>query len=218
MRKFLSVLSLVVAAAIAVTAVTRSARASAASASSEMQQASSQEQSASHSHEKCELHGGEVVMTPTNHFEVLFTDQEARVYVYDEKQAPIVDLAAAKATLTLETKAGKSASLAMTYLKPDAAAGRTQGALVVRHDFTSITKAPTKALFHLEGIGAKVTEFKSTAVLGTRSIYVCPMHPDVTGEDPGKCSRCGMNLVKQGGPAMHEHGAAKGEETEHHHP
>ena len=218
MRRILFVMSLVVAAAIMVVAVTRSARNSAASGSSEMQRASGQEESAGHSHEKCELHGGEVVMTPTNHFEVLFTDQEARVYVYDEKQAPIVDLAAAKATLTLETKAGKSAPLALTYLKPDAATGRTQGALVVRHDFTSAAKTPTKALFHIEGIGAKATEFKSAAALGTRNSYVCPMHPDVTGEDPGKCSRCGMNLVKQGEPATHEHGAAHGEEAEHHHP
>ena len=26
--------------------------------------------------------------------------------------------------------------------------------------------------------------------------YVCPMHPDVTSDKPGKCSKCGMDLVK----------------------
>lgn len=27
--------------------------------------------------------------------------------------------------------------------------------------------------------------------------YVCPMHPDVTSDKPGKCSKCGMDLVKK---------------------
>ena len=26
--------------------------------------------------------------------------------------------------------------------------------------------------------------------------YTCPMHPDVTSDKPGKCSKCGMDLVK----------------------
>ncbi len=25
--------------------------------------------------------------------------------------------------------------------------------------------------------------------------YVCPMHPDVRSDQPGKCPKCGMNLV-----------------------
>ena len=27
--------------------------------------------------------------------------------------------------------------------------------------------------------------------------YVCPMHPEVTSAEPGKCSKCGMDLVKR---------------------
>ena len=27
--------------------------------------------------------------------------------------------------------------------------------------------------------------------------YACPMHPDVTSDKPGKCSKCGMSLVKK---------------------
>jgi hypothetical protein len=26
--------------------------------------------------------------------------------------------------------------------------------------------------------------------------YICPMHADVTSDKPGKCSKCGMDLVK----------------------
>jgi hypothetical protein len=25
-------------------------------------------------------------------------------------------------------------------------------------------------------------------------VYVCPMHPDVKSDKPGKCPKCGMNL------------------------
>lgn len=28
-------------------------------------------------------------------------------------------------------------------------------------------------------------------------VYTCPMHPDVKSEKPGKCPRCGMDLVKK---------------------
>jgi hypothetical protein len=26
-------------------------------------------------------------------------------------------------------------------------------------------------------------------------VYVCPMHPDVTSSAPGRCPKCGMDLV-----------------------
>jgi hypothetical protein len=29
-------------------------------------------------------------------------------------------------------------------------------------------------------------------------IYRCPMHPDVRGTKPGKCPKCGMDLMPEG--------------------
>jgi Heavy metal binding domain len=29
-------------------------------------------------------------------------------------------------------------------------------------------------------------------------LYLCPMHSDVRQSNPGKCPRCGMNLVAEG--------------------
>lgn len=26
--------------------------------------------------------------------------------------------------------------------------------------------------------------------------YTCPMHPEVVSDKPGKCPKCGMNLIK----------------------
>jgi hypothetical protein len=28
-------------------------------------------------------------------------------------------------------------------------------------------------------------------------MYFCPMHPEVTSDQPGKCPKCGMDLVKR---------------------
>ncbi len=35
-----------------------------------------------------------------------------------------------------------------------------------------------------------------TATTG-KVLYVCPMHPEETSDKPGKCPKCGMDLVKK---------------------
>ncbi len=40
---------------------------------------------------------------------------------------------------------------------------------------------------HIQGAGAPAT-------LAAQK-YTCPMHPEVIADKPGKCPKCGMNLV-----------------------
>lgn len=42
----------------------------------------------------------------------------------------------------------------------------------------------------------------------TGATYVCPMHPDVRQAGPGKCSRCGMALRREGGDGEQKGGHA----------
>ncbi len=39
--------------------------------------------------------------------------------------------------------------------------------------------------------------------------FTCPMHPEIERDKPGKCPKCGMNLVERGKQAelseMHDH-------------
>ena len=39
--------------------------------------------------------------------------------------------------------------------------------------------------------------FYSIASAQTRTIYTCPMHPEVQSSNPGNCPKCGMTLVKK---------------------
>jgi len=35
-----------------------------------------------------------------------------------------------------------------------------------------------------------------------RKVYTCPMHPEVISDKPGKCPKCGMNLVEKKPPVV----------------
>lgn len=37
----------------------------------------------------------------------------------------------------------------------------------------------------------------ASATATAKQMYVCPMHPEITSEKPGDCSKCGMALVKK---------------------
>ncbi|HLO91694.1 MAG TPA: heavy metal-binding domain-containing protein [Lentimicrobium sp.] len=43
-------------------------------------------------------------------------------------------------------------------------------------------------------------QIEDTASAGKQqlaAVYTCPMHPEVTSDQPGKCPKCGMDLVKK---------------------
>lgn len=46
--------------------------------------------------------------------------------------------------------------------------------------------------------GAQMAQQGAQAGAGTQ--YTCPMHPDVRSDKPGKCPKCGMNLVAAAPP------------------
>ena len=49
------------------------------------------------------------------------------------------------------------------------------------------------------GVQFNITSCKSSkSTTETKKItYVCPMHPEVTSDKPGKCPKCGMDLVEK---------------------
>ena len=44
---------------------------------------------------------------------------------------------------------------------------------------------------------AKGAETQNTGIgSSVEAVYTCPMHPEVRSDKPGKCPKCGMDLVK----------------------
>ena len=92
------------------------------------------------------------------------------------------------------------------FPKPDASAGTGQEAL--QQAVAGLRRSFAEGAFSPEAPQFDVDE------LLTRTAYVCPMHPEVTSDEPGSCPKCGMDLVPretaggmdQGHPRMdHEH-------------
>lgn len=65
---------------------------------------------------------------------------------------------------------------------------------------------------HAEGEGMKgdMPHAEGEGMKGDMPMYACPMHPDITSNEPGDCSKCGMALEMQEGHdhGSHDHGEA----------
>jgi len=168
------------------------------------------ESEAGHSHHMAMVHGGEVTMTPHHHFEVLFTDKQARVYVYDDQQAPINDLSTVKTTMTLMAKDGKPETMTLQYMAPDPEKGRTQAYFYAEHDMSDVKDGAMKATVKLMGLEKEPVEFRTAVKMGQQMSYVCPMGDSAPAEDPGRCPMCGMDMT------MMEHGSGMGSHMDHH--
>jgi len=64
---------------------------------------------------------------------------------------------------------------------------------------------PMQAHRAMQPAGMHVEEHERGAA--EKEIYTCPMHPEVQQDKPGKCPKCGMDLVPKGEAHKMEHGA-----------
>jgi hypothetical protein len=42
--------------------------------------------------------------------------------------------------------------------------------------------------------GFQIREFALSPPEMNKTFFICPMHPEVKSDQPGKCPKCGMNL------------------------
>ena len=150
-----------------------------------------------HSQESSELHGGSVIMTPKHHFEVVFGSEEVRVYGYDGAHKPISEMMDAGVALTLQKTDGDPEELALSYVGPDAESGRKQGYFAAPYKFGDVEEGQIKATFLVSSMAKEPITFEAAVRVSEPVTYACPMHAEITGEDPIECSVCGMLLTKQ---------------------
>lgn len=146
------------------------------------------ESKAGHSHAASEIHGGKVVMTPRYHFEVAFTADAVRVYLYDGKQKPLsIKGASGQAKVTI--RRGKTTALPLRYVGP--ARPGDMDALEGSFAFAGVARGAAKLTFELKGLpdpAERDTVFRATF------------------EDPSKPATAGSPAPS---PA-HEHGHGHG--------
>ena len=163
------------------------------------------ESTAGHSHERSTLHGGQATMTPNHHFEVLFLEKELRVYVYDGKQNPVADPKDAKVSVTFMMKDKAMEPVKLAYLAPDMEKGRAQGYFHADHGLDDTKLDSVKALVKVAGLTKEPVEFRTAVAMGELVSYACPMNCVAPVEDPMKCPKCGMDMVKRETEEPKEH-------------
>jgi len=58
-----------------------------------------------------------------------------------------------------------------------------------------LTFAAAITLAIVPTIAQSATDAKPSSTAPAAQKYTCPMHPEVISDKPGKCPKCGMNLV-----------------------
>ncbi|MDM7916429.1 MAG: heavy metal-binding domain-containing protein [Candidatus Eisenbacteria bacterium] len=153
-----------------------------------------------HSHEACELHGGQVTMTKDHHFETVFTPAGVQVYVYTAGQAPAMASKAA-GTATIEFADGSKKEVPLAKEKPaDAEPGVyfcpmhsdvvqmqpgecakcggmklfKQDRLSAQIDLSKVEAGTAKATMHITGLKGDEPEVAFTETIGTLAAAPAP--------------------------------------------
>jgi len=58
-------------------------------------------------------------------------------------------------------------------------------------------KKSSKGLDTIHKVTTVQLEKMQKKKLMTKAVYTCPMHPEVLQDKPGKCPKCGMNMIKK---------------------
>lgn len=103
-----------------------------------------------------------------------------------------------KMTLVKKTVVTKPKAVAKPEAKP-ILRGETKKVPKTKVNIKKIKKAKTTE--KTQAAKPDVKPKNKTEVLSqSQSAYTCPMHPEVVSSKPGKCPRCGMELVEKEGP------------------
>jgi hypothetical protein len=141
-------------------------------------------------------HKGTIQEADPYHVEILIKEGKAHFYLLDEDAKPIKNKGVTgKAIFQFADKT--SATVTLTAEGDD-------GFMANNDKTSSYTSCVATFTVNGKSVSAKFKAAKSVA-----KTYTCSMHPEVTSDKPGKCPKCGMDLVEKKEEHHHTEGDHK---------
>ncbi len=136
-------------------------------------------------------HGGVVRSASPYHMELVQHPSELHIYLLGAKMSA-VPTKGTTGTVMVQTADNKTSTVALAPAGNDHFTAKLPAGAKVRTAIVTL-QADGKT------INTRFDRLDETAAAGKAvgAAYTCPMHPEVLSDKPGKCPKCGMNLVKK---------------------
>jgi hypothetical protein len=135
-------------------------------------------------------HKGTIQEADPYHAEILVKDGKVMFYLLDGEAKPMKN-AGITGTVTLLMANGKSVVEKFTASGDDGFTISNTNAATFKSCIASFTVKGKTVSAKFKAENAK------TASAAGAKIYTCSMHPEVKSDKPGKCSKCGMDLIEK---------------------
>ncbi|MFC6224914.1 heavy metal-binding domain-containing protein [Hymenobacter artigasi] len=136
-------------------------------------------------------HGGVVRSASPYHLELVAQPTELAFYLLGAKMSAVPNKGMSGSVL-VQLSTNATVTVALTPAGDDHLVAKLPAGAKVRTAIVTLNTADGKALTVRFD---KLDETHASKAVG--AAYICPMHSDVTASAPGKCSKCGMALVKK---------------------
>lgn len=156
-------------------------------------------------------HGGEIVMTGSYHYEMIVKLGEIDLYVLDAKMHPL-PLKGMEGSLLIQLA---DHTIKETSLLPAGDYFKAAVDLDVEKNFVA---AATLKIDGKETVGHfRHASKEQVQEDQNNQKYTCSMHPEVIQDKPGKCPKCGMDLVPEKPEEEKQKKTPDAQQQEHHH-
>jgi hypothetical protein len=136
-------------------------------------------------------HGGVVRSASPYHMELVQQANELHIYLLAAKMAPVPNKSLS-GTVMVQTTDNKTTTVTLAAGGDDHLVAKLPAGAKVRTAIVSLLADGKTINTRFDKLDAASAGGKAVG-----AVYTCPMHPEVTSATPGKCSKCGMTLVKK---------------------
>ncbi|MEO5978615.1 MAG: DUF6799 domain-containing protein [Chryseolinea sp.] len=108
----------------------------------------------------------------------------------------LMDYCMMKGGKMMYTKAGKTMPMEKNMTMTNGTTCMVNGKCIMK-DGAKLLMKEGECMDMDGNVASSPKELKAKNEMKAMTNYVCPMHPEITSDKPGTCSKCGMALVKK---------------------